>query len=64
MTNNKPLWFEGMFMRPQHFQQNDRHWNARLEGRLGGLAPYGWGLRHSEIDDNMLALGKLSVTAI
>lgn len=64
MTNNKPLWFEGMFMRPQHFQQSDRHWSARLENRLGGLASYGWGLRHLAIDENMLALGKLSVTAV
>lgn len=64
MTNNKPLWFEGMFMRPQHFQQNDRHWSARLENRLDGLAAYNWGLRQLAIDDNMLALGKLSVTAV
>jgi type VI secretion system protein ImpJ len=64
MTNNKPLWFEGMFMRPQHFQQNDRHWNARLENRLGGLATHGWGMRQLAFDDNMLALGKLSVTAV
>lgn len=64
MTNNKPLWFEGMFMRPQHFQQNDRHWTARLENRLYGLAAYGWGLRQLNLDDNMLALGKLTVTAV
>jgi len=64
MTNNKPLWFEGMFMRPQHFQQNDRHWAARLEARLDGLAAYGWGLRQSAFDENMLSLGKLSITAV
>lgn len=64
MTNNKPLWFEGMFMRPQHFQQNDRHWGARLEARLDGLAAYAWGLRQLALDENMLSLGKLSVTSI
>jgi type VI secretion system protein ImpJ len=64
MTSTKPLWFEGMFMRPQHFQQNDRHWAARLEDRLAGLTAYGWGLRAIALDENMLSLGKLSVTAV
>ncbi|MQT15066.1 type VI secretion system baseplate subunit TssK [Segnochrobactrum spirostomi] len=57
----KPLWLEGMFVRPQHFQQSDRWTEHALEGRTAGLSPYGWGLRSLEIDPDLLALGRLSI---
>jgi type VI secretion system protein ImpJ len=59
-----PLWYEGMVMLPQHLQQLDRHWAARLEGRAGGLDPSGgWGLRSLAIDQSLLAMGRVAVTA-
>ncbi|WP_341988642.1 type VI secretion system baseplate subunit TssK [Azorhizobium sp. AG788] len=59
---SKPLWTEGMFVKPQHFQQHDRWLEHALEARVRGLAPFGWGLRHLEIDQEMLRLGQIVVS--
>lgn len=63
-TENKPLWIEGMFMRPQHFQQHDRYVEAHVEARAAGLRPYPWGLRSLELDRQALGLGKLALTRV
>lgn len=59
----KPLWLEGMFLRPQHLQQHDRWVEATLEQRVLDLQPYSWGLRSIEIDTDSLAIGQFQVTA-
>lgn len=59
----KPLWLEGMFLRPQHLQQHDRWVEATLEQRVLDLQPYSWGLRSIEIDTDSLAIGQFHVTA-
>jgi len=61
--NNKIVWSEGMFLRPQHFQQEARYVEALVEGRCGGLRPYGWGYRDIKLDDGLLGLGKLGIAA-
>jgi type VI secretion system protein ImpJ len=63
-SNNKPLWSEGMFMRPQHLQQNDRYMERFVEERVAGLRAHGWGLSDLVIDSNMLGLGKISLTSV
>ena len=62
-VTNKPLWFEGMFVRPQHFQQYDRWIEHLVEGRAAGLRAHGWGISTLSFDAELLALGRLSVTA-
>ncbi len=61
--NNKVVWSEGMFMRPQHFQQHARFIEQYVEGRSAGLRCYPWGFQHLELDQQLLALGKLSIAA-
>ena len=39
----KPLWSQGMFMRPQHFQQQERYWEAFVNDHVAGQSGYGWG---------------------
>jgi type VI secretion system protein ImpJ len=58
---NKPVWTEGMFLRPQHFQQLERYCSAQLEARVEGLRPFGWGLTELQIDDGLLKTGKLAL---
>lgn len=31
--NNRVVWSEGMFLRPQHFQQHDRYLETLVDGR-------------------------------
>lgn len=61
--NNKVIWTEGMFLRPAHFQQQERHFQHWIEARCGGLQCYAWGVTHLEIDRQLLTLGKFAVTA-
>ena len=58
-----PFWLEGMVMQPHHLQQLERSWAARLEGRVAGLGPAGWGLRAIAFDSSLLPLGRVSVVA-
>lgn len=58
-----PFWLEGMVMQPHHLQQLERSWAARLEGRVAGLGPAGWGLRAIAFDNSLLPLGRVSVVA-
>jgi len=59
--NNKIAWLEGMFLRPQHFQQHDRYLETFVRERCGGLKPYDWGIKKLQIDSRQLAMGKFSL---
>ena len=58
---NPVIWTEGMFLRPQHFQQQGRHIRGWVEERCGGLRPYSWGVTRLEIDTQKLSQGKFAV---
>lgn len=56
------VWSEGMFLRPQHFQQHDRYIENFVNNRCLGLQPYGWGFFDLKIDTSLLKIGKLALT--
>ena len=43
MHHNRVTWREGMFLRPQHFQQQ-RHWDYQLQNRLRSLTSFHYGI--------------------
>jgi len=51
------MWGEGIFLRPQHFQQQDLYVDARLKRCLGASRTHPWGLRTIEVDRETLATG-------
>lgn len=59
---NKVVWSEGMFLQPQHFQQHDRYLENTINGRVAGLAMYGWGFVRLKVDEQLLTLGKFALT--
>lgn len=61
MWKNRVLWSEGLFLRPQHFQQQDRAAEHATDLRLQSLQPYGWGMRALELDAGALARGVVQV---
>jgi len=63
MWTNKVIWSEGLFLQPQHFQQQDRHLEAWVEGRTGPLAAYHWGFVTLAVDEPQLALGRLALAS-
>lgn len=63
MTTHKVVWQEGMLLRPQHFQQNDRHYDHEHKTRTRKLNSYAWGFFELEIDRQFLGMGKLVVSS-
>lgn len=51
-------WSEGMFLKPQHFQQADRFQDERLAYHLRTIDPFHWGVARLQLDvealENML----------
>jgi type VI secretion system protein ImpJ len=60
-ANSKIVWSEGLFLRPQHFQQQDRFLERYVETRCQALRSYSWGLTEIEIERDLLAVGKLGL---
>jgi type VI secretion system protein ImpJ len=63
MWNKKVIWSEGMFLRPQHFQQQERHFSNLVELRVASLRPYPWGFSELKLDEQLLSVGKIAVTS-
>ena len=61
---SKVLWGEGVFLRPQHFQQQDRYHEARLHQTALALHPYLWGVRRIEWDYDALKADRLRLQAL
>ncbi|WP_296943959.1 type VI secretion system baseplate subunit TssK [uncultured Massilia sp.] len=53
--SGKILWGEGLFLRPQHFQQQDQYHEERLHRTAGLLHPYAWGVGTLQVDRDALA---------
>jgi type VI secretion system protein ImpJ len=60
---NKVIWSEGLFLQPQHFQQQDRYSESYVEGRSGSLRSYAWGFTELTIDKDLLSVGKLAISS-
>ncbi|MGI9500793.1 MAG: type VI secretion system baseplate subunit TssK [Geminicoccaceae bacterium] len=55
------MWSEGMFLRPQHFQQQDRYVDDLVRSATGDLAVHGWGFRSLRLNVALLEQGKLAL---
>lgn len=61
--HNKVMWTEGMFLQPQHFQQQDRYTARQLDGRLVALSPWSWGFGALALDDAALLQGRVALSS-
>ena len=61
--HDKVVWQEGMFLRAQHFQQQDRHAAHQLQARTAPLRAHPWGLTELSIDRDLLAAGRFAISA-
>jgi type VI secretion system protein ImpJ len=60
---NRVVWQEGMFLRAQHFQQQDRWLEMLVRGRTAAMRPYPWGVTEMAIDRDLLATGRFALTS-
>lgn len=61
---NKIVWSEGLFLRPQLFQQQERYLEQFAHRRASALSPFFWGFTHYRIDSESLGLGKLVLSSV
>lgn len=59
MKTNKVVWSEGLFLRPQIFQQQERYLEYFIHQRASAPGLYFWGFSRYEIDSEALTYGKL-----
>jgi type VI secretion system protein ImpJ len=61
--DSKVVWSEGMFLNPHHFQQQERYLERYIQGKCSALGAYAWGLDTLEFDQELLKLGKISLSS-
>lgn len=64
MSQPKILWGEGLFLRPQHFQQQDAYHEARQRELLFAAQPFAFGVSELNIDRDALHSGILRIVHI
>ncbi len=60
---NKVLWSEGLFLRTQHFQQQDRYTDALVKGALQAAHLHSFGFTALVLDQAALGAGRISITS-
>ncbi|WP_027013770.1 type VI secretion system baseplate subunit TssK [Comamonas composti] len=61
---NKVTWSEGLFLRPQLFQQQERYLEYYAHKRCLPLSSFFWGFSHLRIDPESLGLGKIVLASV
>lgn len=60
-THCKVMWLEGMFLQPQHFQQQERYFERLIAQQPFFMGPNQWGIREYQLDEQLLKLGKVAL---
>jgi type VI secretion system protein ImpJ len=60
-AHNRVIWSEGLFLQPQHFQQQDRYFEHYIETRCRALIPHSWGFAELELERDFLSVGKFGL---
>jgi len=64
LRTNRILWGEGMFLRPQHFQQQALFIEQTMSQVLRQVHAHPWGIRSAELDSDALRSGLLRINAL
>lgn len=60
-SRNRVIWREGLFIKPQHFQQQQRHSDYALHARLSALSDYFYGLQSLAVNEDYLGFGRIAL---
>ena len=61
MSRNRVIWSEGLFLRPQHFQQMERSLELLVSARTAGNLAHAWGFSQLVLDEEGLKIGRVSI---
>jgi type VI secretion system protein ImpJ len=60
-AHNRVIWSEGLFLQPQHFQQQERYFERYVEARCHALVSHSWGFTEIEFERDLLSIGKVAL---
>jgi type VI secretion system protein ImpJ len=60
---NKTIWSEGLFVKPVHFQQQERYIEHYIAQLNDYNSKYSWGFSELTVDQDLLNIGKLAITS-
>jgi type VI secretion system protein ImpJ len=60
-ARNRVIWNEGMFIKPQHFQQQQRYFEYFINDRLGSVSRYLYGVSELALNPEFLSFGRIAV---
>ena len=60
-AHSRVIWSQGLFLQPQHFQQQERYFERYIETRCRPLGPNGWGFTEVEFERDLLSIGKAAL---
>ncbi|RUR40136.1 type VI secretion system baseplate subunit TssK [Vreelandella populi] len=61
-SRNRVVWSEGLFIKPQHFQQQQRSLEGLLDTRLKGVSHYLYGFLSLELNNEFLSFGRIAIS--
>ncbi|MCS6180330.1 type VI secretion system baseplate subunit TssK [Shewanella baltica] len=61
---SKIAWTEGTFLRPQHFQQQERYFSNMQQKCNAMLSIFPWGVSELEIDDKATKFSQFGITSL
>lgn len=61
---SRVAWSEGLFLRPQHFQQQERYFEYSRQQQAAMQLPYCWGVRQLSIDHQSLKFGQFALAEL
>jgi type VI secretion system protein ImpJ len=64
MPNLPVHWYEGMFLRPHHFQASDRHWREVFRNHFQNDHLFDWGLSRITVEKASLNAGVLEIVDV
>lgn len=60
-TRNRVVWSEGLFIKPQHFQQQQRYHEHVLNERLAAVSEYLYGITDFALNPEYLSFGRVAL---
>jgi type VI secretion system protein ImpJ len=59
--NSRVIWSEGLFLQPQHFQQQERYFDHEIHVRTAHFHGYCHGFNQLQLDPDLLLAGKVGI---
>ena len=60
-ARNRVIWNEGLFIKPQHFQQQQRYVEYHVDERISSVSRYLYGISDLSLNPEYLSFGRISI---